>query len=75
MKRYDEVLKDMLKDSEKAKKLKKVLLAYDFGYEEYTDEVDAIIEKVYDYYMDTDTITYFENEQIVEHYYELIGAW
>ena len=75
MKAYNEVLKDMLKDSEKAKKLKKVLLAYDFGYEEYTEEVDAIIEKVYDYYMDTDTITYFENEQIVDYYYELIGAW
>ena len=75
MKRYDEVLKDMLKDSEKAKKLKKVLLAYDFGYEEYTEEVDAIIEKVYDYYMDADTITYFENEQIVEYYYELKRAW
>ena len=74
MKRYDEVLKDMLKDSEKTKKLKKVLLAYDFGYEEYTEEVDAIIEKVYDYYMDTDTITYFENEQIVEYHNELKGA-
>ena len=71
MKAYDEVLKAMLADDTKSKRVKKVLLAYDLGYEEYTEEVDAILEKVYEFYMDNDTITFFENMDIVEYHQEL----
>lgn len=71
MKAYDDVLKSMLADDTKSKRVKKVLLAYDLGYEEYTEEVDAILEKVYEFYMDNDTITFFENMDIVEYHQEL----
>ena len=71
MKAYDDVLKAMLADDTKSKRVKKVLLAYDLGYEEYTEEVDAILEKVYEFYMDNDDITFFENTDIVEYYQEL----
>lgn len=71
MKAYDDVLKAMLADDTKSKRVKKVLLAYDLGYEEYTEEVDAILEKVYEFYMDSDTITFFENMDIVEYHQEL----
>ena len=71
MKAYDDVLKAMLADDTKSKRVKKVLLAYDLGYEEYTDEVDAILEKVYEFYMDNDDITFFENTDIVEYHQEL----
>ena len=71
MKAYDDVLKAMLADDTKSKRVKKVLLAYDLGYEEYTEEVDAILEKVYEFYMDNDTITFFENMDIVEYHQEL----
>ena len=71
MKAYDEVLKAMLADDTKSKRVKKVLLAYDLGYEEYTEEVDAILEKVYEFYMDNDTIAFFENMDIVEYHQEL----
>lgn len=71
MKAYDDVLKAMLADDTKSKRVKKVLLAYDLGYEEYTEEVDAILEKVYEFYMDNDAITFFENMDIVEYHQEL----
>ena len=71
MKAYDDVLKEMLADDTKSKRVKKVLLAYDLGYEEYTEEVDAILEKVYEFYMDNDNITFFENTDIVEYHQEL----
>ena len=71
MKAYDDVLKSMLADDTKSKRVKKVLLAYDLGYEEYTEEVDAILEKVYEFYMDNDTITFFENMDIIEYHQEL----
>lgn len=71
MKAYDDVLKAMLADDTKSKRVKKVLLAYDLGYEEYTEEVDAILEKVYEFYMDNDDITFFENTDIVEYHQEL----
>ena len=71
MKAYDEVLKAMLADDTKSKRVKKVLLAYDLGYEEYTEEVDAILEKVYEFYMDNDDITFFENMDIIEYHQEL----
>lgn len=71
MKAYDDVLKAMLADDTKSKRVKKVLLAYDLGYEEYTEEVDAILEKVYEFYMDNDDITFFENTDIIEYYQEL----
>lgn len=71
MKAYDDVLKAMLADDTKSKRVKKVLLAYDLGYEEYTEEVDAILEKVYEFYMDNDNITFFENTDIVEYHQEL----
>ena len=71
MKAYDEVLKAMLADDTKSKRVKKVLLAYDLGYEEYTEEVDAILEKVYEFYMDNDDITFFENTDIIEYHQEL----
>lgn len=71
MKAYDDVLKAMLADDTKSKRVKKVLLAYDLGYEEYTEKVDAILEKVYEFYMDNDTITFFENTDIVEYHQEL----
>ena len=73
MKAYDDVLKAMLADDTKSKRVKKVLLAYDLGYEEYTEEVDAILEKVYEFYMDNDTITFFENMDIVAYHQELIN--
>ena len=71
MKAYDDVLKAMLDDDTKSKRVKKVLLAYDLGYEEYTEEVDAILEKVYEFYMDNDDITFFENTDIIEYHQEL----
>lgn len=71
MKAYDDVLKAMLADDTKSKRVKKVLLAYDLGYEEYTEEVDAILEKVYEFYMDNDNITFFENTDIIEYHQEL----
>ena len=71
MKAYDDVLKAMLADDTKSKRVKKVLLAYDLGYEEYTEEVDAILEKVYEFYMDNDDITFFENTDIIEYHQEL----
>ena len=71
MKAYDDVLKAMLADDTKSKRVKKVLLAHDLGYEEYTEEVDAILEKVYEFYMDNDNITFFENTDIVEYHQEL----
>ena len=71
MKAYDDVLKAMLADDTKSKRVKKVLLAYDLGYEEYTEEVDAILEKVYEFYMDNDNITFFENTDIVDYHQEL----
>ena len=71
MKAYDDVLKAMLADDTKTKRVKKVLLAYDLGYEEYTEEVDDILEKVYEFYMDNDDITFFENTDIIEYHQEL----
>lgn len=71
MKAYDDVLKAMLADDTKSKRVKKVLLAYDLGYEEYTEEVDTILEKVYEFYMDNDDITFFENTDIIEYHQEL----
>ena len=71
MKVYDDVLKAMLADDAKSKRVKKVLLAYDLGYEEYTEKVDTILEKVYEFYMDNDNITFFENTDIIEYHQEL----